>query len=162
MSESRGNEVSTSRFVDSDLAGDKSNRRSQIGVLIFINKAPIHWYSERQEFFEASTFGAEFCSIKAGVEMVEALNYKLRMFGVPVDGSANVFCDNEAVYKNTITPESVLEKKHHYIAYHRCREALAAKNTRVSKQGTEKNISDLFTKIIKASRRRFLLENLTY
>ena len=36
--------------------------------------------------------------------MVEALRYKLQMFGVPIDGSANVFFSNKAVYKNTITP----------------------------------------------------------
>ena len=33
-----------------------------------------------------------------GVEMVEALRYKLRMFEVPLDGAANVFCDNDLVY----------------------------------------------------------------
>ena len=53
--------------------------------------------------------------MKITVEMVEALRYKLRMFGVPLDGAASVFCDNEAVYKNTVMPEYVLRKKHHYI-----------------------------------------------
>ena len=42
--------------------------------------------------------------MKAGVEMVESLCYKLQMLGVPIDGSDNMFCDNEAVYKNNITP----------------------------------------------------------
>ena len=81
-------------FFDSYLAGGKSTRRSQTEVLIIINKAPIHWYSKRQEIFEAIMFGSELCSIKAGVEMFEALRYKLRMFGVPIDGSASMFCDN--------------------------------------------------------------------
>ena len=42
MPESRGLPMSTSAFVDADLAGDKSNRRSQTRVLIFCNQAPIH------------------------------------------------------------------------------------------------------------------------
>ena len=54
--------------------------------------------------------------MKTGVDMVEALCYKLQMFVVPIDGSDNVFCNNEAVYKNTITPYSVLNKNHHLIA----------------------------------------------
>jgi hypothetical protein len=162
MPEARGNEVIISVFVDANLAGDSKNRRSQTGVLIFINKAPIHWYSKRQPSVEASTFGAEFCAMKVGVEMTEALRYKLRMFGVPIDGSANVYCDNEAVYQNTIVPESTLKKKHHSIAYHRCREAVAAKTIRVAKQGTEKNLADLFTKVLTAARRTFLLERFTY
>ena len=41
-------------------------------------------------------------------------------------------------------------------------EAVADKTIRVAKQGTEKNISDMFTKIMIASRRRLLLEKFTY
>ena len=162
MPEERGLPVSVSVFVDSDLAGDKANRRSQTGILIFINRAPIHWYSKRQPSVEASTFGAEFRAMKISVEMVEALRYKLRMFGIPIDGPASVFCDNEAVYKNTVMPESVLRKKHHSIAYHRCREAVAAKTIQVAKEGTDTNLADLFTKLMTSTRRSFLLERFTY
>ena len=66
--------------------------------------------------------------MKSGIEMVEDLHYKLHIFGVPIDGSANVLCDNKAVCKNTITPDSGLKKKHHSIYNHRCREAVTAKN----------------------------------
>ena len=100
--------------------------------------------------------------MKIAVEMIEGLRYKLRMFGVPIDGAANVYCDNEAVYKNTSVPESVLKKKHHSIAYHKCREAVAAKIIRVAKQGTQKNLADLFTKVLTVARRAFLLERITY
>ena len=72
--------------------------------MIFINKAPIHWLSKRQATVETSTFGAEFCAMKTAVEMIEALRYKLRMFGVLLDGPASIFCDNEAVFKNTSIP----------------------------------------------------------
>ena len=84
------------------------------------------------------------------------------MFDIPVDGPANVNCNNEAVYKNTVMPESVLKKKHHSIAYHRCREAVAAGVIRVAKQGTTKNLADLFTKVLTEARRVFLLERFTY
>ena len=69
---------------------------------------------------ETSTFGSEF------IELFEALRYKLRMFGVPIEGATNLFCNNELVYKNVSIPESVLKKEHHSIAYHCCREAVAA------------------------------------
>jgi hypothetical protein len=57
------------------------------------------------------------------------------------------FGDNEAVYKNTLLPESALKKKHHSIAYHRCREAVAAETVRVAREGTKTNLTDLFTKL---------------
>jgi hypothetical protein len=32
--------------------------------------------------------------MKNAVELSEALRYKLRMFGVPIKGPTNIFCDN--------------------------------------------------------------------
>jgi hypothetical protein len=43
--------------------------------------------------------------------MIEALRYKLQMFGVQIEGPTNVFCNNEAVCKNTTRPESTLTKQ---------------------------------------------------
>ena len=162
MPKARGHVVVISCFVDANHAGDVKDRRSQTGILIFLNRAPIHWYSKKQTAVESSTFGAEFVALKIATEMIEGLGYKLRMFGVPIDGPANTYCDNEAVYKSTVMPESVIKKKHHSIAYHRCREAVAAATIRVAKQGTEKNLADLFTKVLTSARRVFLLERFTY
>jgi len=83
------------------------------------------------------------------------------MFGVTIDGPTNVYCDNEAVYKNTTIIESVLKKKHYSIAYHRCREAVASKTMKVAKQETTKNLTDLFTKILTSMWHNFLLERFT-
>ena len=81
MPEVRGRDVNITCFVDANHAGNVQNRKSQTGLLIFVNKAPVHWYSKRQNTVEASTFGAEFCAMRCAVEMIEALRYKLRMFG---------------------------------------------------------------------------------
>ena len=105
MPEPRGTHVTTSSFVDANLAGNKVNRKSMTGILIFLNRAPIHHYSKKQPTIETSTFGAEFCAMRTAVEMIEGFRYKLRMFGIPIDGPTNVYCDNEAVYQNTVVPE---------------------------------------------------------
>ena len=47
MPEARGLIASVSCFVDADLAGNKVNRRSQTGILIFVNRAPIHCLSKK-------------------------------------------------------------------------------------------------------------------
>ena len=94
--------------------------------------------------------------------MVDALRYKLRMFGVQLDGAAKVFCYNEEVYKNTFVSDSTIQKKQHSIAYHKCWELVAAKKIMVAKQGKLKNLADFFTKVITAYRRRFLLDRFTY
>ena len=111
---------------------------------------------------EASTFGSELIAMKNAVELIEALRYKLRMFGVPIDGPTNIYCDNEAVVKNCSKPESQLNKKHHSIAYHRNREAVAAGTCRVTKEDTKTNLSDLFMKVLPVVVREFLLNMFTY
>ena len=80
------------------------------------------------------------------------------MFGVPVDGAKNIFCDNKAVTRNCSDPTSMLKKKHHSIAYHRNREAVAAGPIRITKEGTATNLSDLFTKSLGKRKREELLD----
>ena len=84
------------------------------------------------------------------------------MFGIPIDGPANIFCNNEAVYKNTSMPDSQLNKKVHSIAYHYCREAVAAGIIQIAKEGTDTNLADLFIKIMSRLQREELLDRFTY
>ena len=129
----RGKFVSTHCFVDANHAGDKKTRRSMTGILIFCNRTPIIWHRKRQNGVETMTFGSELTDMKNSVELIAALRYKLRMFGVPIDGSTDIFYDNEAVYKNASTPKSQLRKKHHSILYHMSREAVASGACRMAK-----------------------------
>ena len=78
--------------------------------------------------------------------MIEALRYKLRCFGVPVEGSSDILCDNQSVVTNSSVPTSVLNKRHNAICYHRVREAQAAGMIRVGWIEGEKNVAELFTK----------------
>ena len=123
---------------------------------MYLNKAPIVWYSKRQNTVESSTFGSEFVAMKTAIELIEAFRYKLRMMGIPLDGSTNVFCDNEAVFKNSTHPESTLKKKHNAIAYHRTREAQAAGTVRIAWEDGEYNLADLFTKLLPGPKLREL------
>ena len=80
----RGESVSTHCFVDSDHAKSRVTRRSQTGLLLFVNRALIVWYSKLKNTVETSTVGSEFIAMKTVVEQIEALRYKLHMFGVPL------------------------------------------------------------------------------
>jgi hypothetical protein len=157
MPQERGHGVVTSCFVDADHAGCKATRRSHTGVFVFVNKAPILWYSKRQNTVETSTFGSEFCAMKTAIDMIEGIRYKLRMMGIPLIGSTAVFCDNQSVVKNSTAPESVLKKRHNAIAYHRAREAQAAGIIRVAWEDGTTNIADLLTKLMPGPRLKELV-----
>lgn len=129
---------------------------------MFCNRAPVIWYSKRQNGVESSTFGSEFIALKSAVELISVLRYKLRMFGIPIEGPTNTFCDNEAVFKNLTHQESRLRRNHHSIAYHVCREAVAIRACRVAKEDSGTNLDDLFTKVLPLPRRKYLLDCFTY
>ena len=78
--------------------------------------------------------------MKNYVELIAALQYKLRMFGIPIDGSTYILCENEAMYKNKSTPKYHLREKHHSISYHMSREAVASGACRMEKEYTETNL----------------------
>ena len=162
MLQPRGKPMSTNCFEDADHASEKVTRRSQTGILIFCNRAPVMWMSKKQNSFKTSTFGSEFTALKLAVELVIALQYKLRMFGVPLEGPTDMFCNNEALFKNTSTPDSVLRNKRHSITYHKCREAAVALICRISKEDTKTNLVDLFTNIFVRTRSYWLLNLFTY
>ena len=102
----RGKSIQLNSDVDLDHAGDRMTRRSQTGILIFGNSPPIFWYLKKQNMVKSSTFGAEFVALRIATELISSFCYKHRMFGIQVTEPANVFCDNEAVYKNSAFAES--------------------------------------------------------
>ena len=55
--------------------------------------------------------------------MIEALRYKPIYFGIPVEGPAEVFCENMSVVNNSSIPTSDLNKRHNDICHHMVRKA---------------------------------------
>lgn len=144
----RGRDVDLRLFVDSDHAGDLACGRSRTGFYIFLNSAPILWFSKRQPTVETSVFGAEFVALKAGIKAMRGIRYKLRMMGIPIDGSALVYGDNMSVIHNTQNPQSALKKKSLSICYHACREAVAMGEILTGHIRSEENPANLATKVI--------------
>jgi hypothetical protein len=137
-------------------------RRSQTGILIFINRSPISWYSKRQNTVETSTFGSEFVALRTAVEQIQSLRLKLRWLGIELTGPANIFGDNDSVIKSGQQPEVTLSKKHNGIAYHKCREAVASEMVRMAYEPTETNLADLLTKPLVYNTRTRLLDCFMY
>lgn len=142
-----GEPVTMCAFVDADHAGDRVTRRSRTGVLIYLNRAPIFWYSKKQGTIETSTFGSEFTALKTATDLVKGLRYKLRMMGIPISGPCHMRVDNQSVVNNSTIPESVLKKKSNSIAYHFVRENVAAGVIKIGYEESSSNLADMLTKI---------------
>jgi hypothetical protein len=93
---------------------------------------------------------------------VDALQYKLRMFGIPIDGPCNVFCDNKSVATNASTTTSTLKKKHNAFAYHCIREAGAAQVLRITKLHTSENFANLLIKPFFSTQLKNLIQKILW
>ena len=158
----RGLSIKITAFVDADHASNLKNRRSHSGIIIFLQSAPVIWYSKAQKTVETSTHGSELVATRIGIELVESLRYKLRMFGVPLDEPATIYCDNMSVVHNAQRPDSVLKKKHNAISFHKIREAVAANIVTIYKIDSQLNVSDLLTKCLSGVKTEFHVRKLLF
>jgi hypothetical protein len=74
------------------------------------------------------------------------LRYTLRMMGIPIDGPAWLFGDNQSVIISSTIPHSNLNKRHNALSYHRVREAIAAEIMYFLHMDGKYNPSDILTK----------------
>ncbi len=82
----RGMPVPMNVFVDASHARNKVTRRSQTGILLYLNRAPTIWYSKTQKTVETSTFGAEFLALHIAAELIKSIPSQQRLpVGCQVD-----------------------------------------------------------------------------
>jgi hypothetical protein len=134
-----------------------------MGILIFVNSTPIQWFSKRQNTVESSTYRLGFVAMRNATEMlVLALRTHLRMLGVPLDGAADLLCDNMSVVMSSTIPGSVLKMKKHTnaVSYHKVRETIAAKAMQVRHEPTGSNLADVLSKCFDGPAHQRLISHL--
>jgi hypothetical protein len=60
-------------FIDASHARNQITHCSHTGILTYLNKGLIIWYSKAQHTVKTSTFGLEFIALKTGTEIIKAL-----------------------------------------------------------------------------------------
>ena len=111
---------------------------------------------------ESSTFGSEFVALRIPVEQLEVPRCKSRMFGVPIDGPADVYCDNQSVLDSSSLPQRMLQKNHNAICFYDVRESGVNGVVRVAKIDGTENLADLFTKVLPTATQKKYLGSLCY
>ena len=85
-------------------------------------------------------------ALKAVMEIICGLRYKVRMMGIPIDELTHVMVDNMSMVTNTTRPESTLKKKSNSITYNFIRESAVAKEIKIQHVRTKENTSDMLSK----------------
>ena len=141
-----GNPVISSHYVDANLYHDMISGRSVTGILHFLNKTPIDWFSKLQSTVETATYGSEFVAARTCTEQIIDLRNTLRYMGVRVENVSMMFGDNESVVNTASMPHGKISKRHTMLSYHRTREAIAAGFLRFIFIDGNKNPADILSK----------------
>ena len=142
----KGKPVVFTTYVDANLYHDYVTGRAVTGVLHYINQTPFEWYCKKQATVEAATYGSEFVAGKIATQQAVASRITLRYLGVPVQGPTYMFGVNASVVTSSTQPHSPLKKRHHALAYHYVREAVAAGIISFHHMSGETNPADILTK----------------
>ena len=76
---------------------------------------------------ERATDGSEFVAAKTVTEQIMDIKQTMRYLGAPITTKSFLFGDNRSVVTSATLPHSTLTKRHNILAFHRVREAIAAK-----------------------------------
>ena len=119
--------VVTTTTMDANVNHCLATGKSLTECLHFVNKTPVDWYSKKQSTVETATYGSEFVAAKTATEQIMDIRQTLRYVGAPIGSKSFLFGDNRSVVTSTTLPHSTLTKHHNILAFHRVREAIAAK-----------------------------------
>ena len=115
-------------------------------MLHFLNQTPIDWHTKKQETVETATHGSEFAAAWTAIQQIAGLRQALQYLGVPLRESSYLFGDNESVVTSSTLPHSPLSKRHHALAYHYTREAVASNMVAFHHIGGDLNPADVLSK----------------
>ena len=141
-----GKSVTTTTTLDANLLHCMTTGASLTACLHFCNHFPTDWYSKKQATVETATYGSEFVAAKTATEQIMDIRYTLRYLGVPITSRSYMFGDNRSVLTSATLPHSTLSKRHNILAFHRVREAIAAKIIDFHWIKSEYNLSYMLSK----------------
>ena len=127
MPDPLGEAVTTTATMDANLNHCLATGKSLAGYFRFVNKTSVDWYSMKQTTVETATYGSEFVAAKTATEQIMDIRQTLRYLRAPIGAKSFLFGANKSVDTSATLPHSTLTKRHNILAFHRVREAIAAK-----------------------------------
>jgi hypothetical protein len=133
-------------YSDSDWAGDKDNRRSVTGFMLFLNGVLIAWRSKLQKTVSLSSSEAEFYACGEAVKEVPFVVQILTFLGISVELPVIVHVDNVGAIFMSENVTSSTRTRHMDTRWHFVREHQEKGLIKIIFVPSAGNISDILTK----------------
>ena len=141
-----GNYVMLSHYYDANLYHDVVTGQSVTGILHFMNKMPIDWYSKKQATVETATYGSKFIAACTCIDQVIDLRLTLHYLGVPIRDVSYIFGDNKTIVQSATHPHAKLHKWHNALSFHWVWEAIMSKYIIMMHMPSADNPADILSK----------------
>lgn len=155
---SRSNKV-LEVFVDSDFAGDITDRKSTGGLLTRIYGDSCNWSSRKQGNVTLSSGEAEYVALSDATREVKCFRNLLNE--LKIDGLANpteIYCDSSTAIAMATTSET-RRTRHIDVSFHHTREAVKNGIAKLVKIDSRDELADIFTKTLGKDRFTYLKDS---
>lgn len=154
-------ELKIQAFVDSDYAGDITDRKSMTGFAIKLGEATCIWTSKKQPTVVLSTCEAEYHAITMCVKEVLWLRRVISEAGFAVSNPTPLHSDNQGAIKWTESEKCPSTRaKHIDVGVHFVRDLHRNGTITVPYIPSEENDADIFTKPLDASSHRNICQRI--
>ena len=137
-------------YSDSDWAGDKDNRRSVTGYMLFLNGVLIAWKSKLQRTVALSSSEAEFYACGEAVKEVPFVVQILLFLGMPIELPVQVNIDNIGAIFMTENTTSSNRTRHMDTRWHFVNDLQEQNLIKVKFVNSARNLSDGNTKNVQS------------
>jgi hypothetical protein len=141
-----GGFITLTHYQDANLHHDIITGHLVTGILHFMKKMPIDWYSKKQATIKMATYGSKFISAQTCIDQIVDLCLTLRYLGIPIRDVSYMFGDNKTIIDSTTQPHARLHKQHNALSFHHVREAIASKYVLMMHLSGKANPSDILSK----------------
>jgi hypothetical protein len=100
------NFVTLSHYYNANLYHDVVTGRSVTGILHFVNKMPIDWYSKKQATVETATYGSKFIAACTCIDQIFNLRLTLCYLSVPICNVSHSCRDNKTIVQSATQPHA--------------------------------------------------------
>lgn len=135
-------------FVDSDWAGDVTDRKSTTGFVIRLFGNVVMWKSKKQNCVTKSSTFAEFIALSEAVTEIKFLICLINDAFVQICKPVKIFEDNSGAVAIAKFGNFTKNSKHIEVHYHYIHESVKDKLIEIVKVETENNFADILTKAL--------------
>ena len=146
IQQNKGSAVNPEGYVDSDYAGDKSNRRSVSGYVFFVTDCVFSWHSRQQSVVATSSAEAEYIALFEATQQVLWLNSMYQQFGLTLPDPIKIYCDSQSALAMAKGEHVHKAAKHIDVKIHVVHDRVTRKQLAPLWISTLENFADVMTK----------------